>query len=65
MVERDPSGDEEDRPLRLKIVKPRKPRAKKGKPEPEKVGVGAKGKGEGAADEGPDAEDPKPAGDQA
>jgi ATP-dependent Clp protease ATP-binding subunit ClpC len=43
MVERDPSGDEEDRPLGLTIVKPKKPaRTKKSKPEPEKVGVGAK-----------------------
>jgi ATP-dependent Clp protease ATP-binding subunit ClpC len=42
MVKRDPSGDEEDRPLSLTIVKPKKPRAKKPKPEPEKVGVGAK-----------------------
>ncbi|MFI5027060.1 MAG: hypothetical protein ACHQCI_09980, partial [Solirubrobacterales bacterium] len=43
MVDRDPSGDEEDRPLSLKIIKPKKPaRPKKSKPEPEKVGVGAK-----------------------
>src|SRR6188474_137614 len=49
MVERDESGDEEDRPLSLKIVKPRKPRPKKSKPEPEKVGVGAK---QGDGDEG-------------
>jgi len=61
MVERDPSGDEDDRPLSLKIVKPRKPpRPKKQKPaEPEKVGVGAK-QGEGDGGEGgepaPDAE---------
>jgi hypothetical protein len=50
MVKREPSGDEEDRPLSLTIVKPKKPaRAKKAKPEPEKVGVGAK-KDEGADD---------------
>ncbi len=43
MVKRDPSGDEDDRPLSLTIVKPKKPpRPKKSKPEPEKVGVGAK-----------------------
>jgi ATP-dependent Clp protease ATP-binding subunit ClpC len=39
-VERDNKGDEEDHPLKLKIVKPRKRPAKKS--EPEKVGVGAK-----------------------
>jgi ATP-dependent Clp protease ATP-binding subunit ClpC len=39
-VERDAKGDEEDHPLKLKIVKPRKRPAKKS--EPEKVGVGAK-----------------------
>jgi ATP-dependent Clp protease ATP-binding subunit ClpC len=39
-VERDTKGDEEDHPLKLKIVKPRKKPAKKS--EPEKVGVGAK-----------------------
>jgi ATP-dependent Clp protease ATP-binding subunit ClpC len=38
-VERDAKGDEEDNPLKLKIVKPRKRPPKK---EPEKVGVGAK-----------------------
>ena len=45
LVERDTKGDEEDHPLKLKIVKPRKRPAKK-KTEPEKVGVGAK-KGDG------------------
>ncbi len=44
MVERDPSGDEEDRPLKLAIIAPKKPL--KAKAEPEKVGVGAK-KGDG------------------
>jgi ATP-dependent Clp protease ATP-binding subunit ClpC len=47
VVERDASGDEEDRPLKLHIVAPKKPK----KREPEKVGVGAKkddaGEGEG------------------
>jgi len=52
MVDRDPSGDEEDRPLSLKIVKPKKPaRPKKAKPEPEKVGVGAKGEIEPSGDQ--------------
>jgi ATP-dependent Clp protease ATP-binding subunit ClpC len=41
-VDRDPKkGDEDERPLKLKIMKPRKKPAKKA--EPEKVGVGAKG----------------------
>jgi ATP-dependent Clp protease ATP-binding subunit ClpC len=40
-VDRDPKGDEDDHPLKLKIVKPRKRAAQK-KSEPEKVGVGAK-----------------------
>jgi ATP-dependent Clp protease ATP-binding subunit ClpC len=43
LVERDPSGDEEDKPLSLRIVAPTKPpKAQPEKPEPEKVGVGAK-----------------------
>jgi len=55
MVERDPSGDEEDRPLSLTIVRPKKPaRPKKSKPEPEKVGVGAGAK----KDEGEDGGEP-------
>ena len=46
LVERDPSGDEEDRPLKMKLVKPKKrPPAKKREP----VGVGAKS---GEGDEG-------------
>ncbi len=40
MVDRDPSGDEEDRPLKLTILAPKK--LPKATPEPEKVGVGAK-----------------------
>ncbi|HET7590598.1 MAG TPA: ATP-dependent Clp protease ATP-binding subunit [Solirubrobacterales bacterium] len=55
MVDRDPAGDEEDRPLSLKIIAPKKPR-RKAEPEREKVGVGAKkddGEG-GPGDEGPD-----------
>ena len=39
MVDRDESGDEEDKPLKLKLVKPRKPRAKKKEP----AAVGARG----------------------
>jgi ATP-dependent Clp protease ATP-binding subunit ClpC len=62
MVERDASGDEEDRPLSLKIVKPKKPaRAKKAKakPEPEKVGVGAGAKkGEGDGEPAPEPDEP-------
>jgi ATP-dependent Clp protease ATP-binding subunit ClpC len=64
VVKRDPSGDEEDHPLSLTIVKPKKPaRPKKPKPEPEKVGVGAKK--EGGTDSGePEAgEGDKPAAD--
>jgi ATP-dependent Clp protease ATP-binding subunit ClpC len=66
LVERDAAGDEEDKPLKLTIVAPKKP-AKKTKPEkpekpePEKVGVGAK------KDEGGEGDDPRgdapPAGD--
>jgi ATP-dependent Clp protease ATP-binding subunit ClpC len=41
LVERDAAGDDEDKPLKLTIVAPKKP-PKKAKPEPEKVGVGAK-----------------------
>jgi len=41
LVERDAAGDEEDKPLKLTIVAPKKP-PKKAEPEPEKVGVGAK-----------------------
>jgi hypothetical protein len=54
-VERDSKGDEEDHPLKLTIIKPRKRPAKK-KSEPEKVGVGAKKD----ADEGDSADDGEP-----
>jgi ATP-dependent Clp protease ATP-binding subunit ClpC len=56
-VERDEKGDEEDKPLKLTIVKPRKRPAKK-KKEPEKVGVGAgkKDEDDGDAPEGGDAD---------
>jgi ATP-dependent Clp protease ATP-binding subunit ClpC len=68
MVKRDPSGDEEDHPLSLTIVKPKKPaRPKKSKPEPATVGVGAKKDGGETTDgEGePEAggEQPSPDGD--
>ena len=65
MVERDPSGDEDDRPLSLKIVKPKKQvRSKKSKPEPEKVGVGAGAKkDEGGDSEGDQPESDAPKGD--
>jgi ATP-dependent Clp protease ATP-binding subunit ClpC len=53
MVERDSSGDEDDRPLKLTIVAPKKP--PKPKPEPEKVGVGAKQSEDGDSGE-PDAD---------
>jgi hypothetical protein len=55
-VERDAKGDEEDHPLKLKIVKPRKKPAKKS--EPEKVGVGAKKDGDDSEPESSD--DSKP-----
>jgi ATP-dependent Clp protease ATP-binding subunit ClpC len=59
MVERDPSGDEEDKPLSLKIIAPKKKPKQKAvpKPEPEAVGVGAK-KGDGG--HGSDGEDSSP-----
>jgi ATP-dependent Clp protease ATP-binding subunit ClpC len=60
MVERDAAGDEDDKPLKLSIIAPKKP-LKKAKPEPEKVGVGAK-KDEGSEDDDPRADAP-PAGD--
>ena len=42
-------GDEEERPLKLKLVKPRKRPAQK-KSEPEPVGVGASKQGDGDED---------------
>jgi ATP-dependent Clp protease ATP-binding subunit ClpC len=63
VVDRDPSGDEDDKPLKLTIVAPKKPPAKKPKkPEPEKVGVGAK-KDEGSASEDDPRSEAPPAGD--
>ena len=63
---RDAKGDEQDHPLKLKIVKPRKKPAKKA--EPEKVGVGAASKksdGDDDADADADAGDPESSGDEA
>ncbi|HVQ59329.1 MAG TPA: hypothetical protein VMS60_10545, partial [Solirubrobacterales bacterium] len=61
MVARDESGDEEDKPLSLTIIPPKKPKAKPPEePEREKVGVGAKSGGE--SDPAP-AEDPHPPAD--
>jgi ATP-dependent Clp protease ATP-binding subunit ClpC len=60
VVERDAAGDEEDRPLKLRIVAPKKPpkKAEPDEPEPEKVGVGAKKDegGEQPPDEQPDSD---------
>jgi ATP-dependent Clp protease ATP-binding subunit ClpC len=61
MVSRDPAGDEEDKPLSLEIIKPKKPKAKAPeKPEREKVGVGAK---QDDGESGPAGESPEPSGD--
>jgi ATP-dependent Clp protease ATP-binding subunit ClpC len=59
MVSRDESGDEEDKPLSLEIIAPKKPKAKPPEePKREKVGVGAKkddgGEPSGPEDDGPD-----------
>jgi ATP-dependent Clp protease ATP-binding subunit ClpC len=56
VVDRDASGDEDDKPLKLTIIAPKKPAKKKAKPEkpePEKVGVGAKKDDEPAEPEPP------------
>ncbi|HEY0317858.1 MAG TPA: ATP-dependent Clp protease ATP-binding subunit [Solirubrobacterales bacterium] len=60
MVARDEAGDEEDKPLSLTIIAPKKPQPKP-EPEPEKVGVGAKKDGGGG--HGHDGEDSSPHGD--
>jgi len=52
LVDRDESGDEEDRPLKLKLVKPRKKPARKKEP----AGVGGRGgDSETPVDDAPDA----------
>jgi hypothetical protein len=62
MVSRDESGDEEDKPLSLEIIAPKKPKAKAvEKPQREKVGVGAKKDDDG--DAAPEGESPDGAGD--
>jgi ATP-dependent Clp protease ATP-binding subunit ClpC len=53
LVDRDESGDEEDHPLSLKMVKPRKRAASKKKEPKEPVGVGAAKKGDDDDGEGP------------
>ena len=61
-VERDQKGDEEDHPLKLTIIKPRKRPAKK-KTEPEKVGVGAGKKSDGDDEPDGDGGEPETSGD--
>jgi ATP-dependent Clp protease ATP-binding subunit ClpC len=62
MVSRNPAGDEEDKPLDLEIIAPKKPKAKAvEKPKREKVGVGAK-KDDGESGE-PEDEGSEPSGD--
>jgi ATP-dependent Clp protease ATP-binding subunit ClpC len=59
LIERDPSGDEEDRPLKLKLVKPRKRPARKKEP----AGVGGRGGDEPAEEPDTPAPDAKSGGD--
>jgi len=61
MVSRDESGDEDDKPLSLEIIAPKKPKAKPPEPKREKVGVGAKKDDDG--DGVPEGESPDVAGD--
>jgi ATP-dependent Clp protease ATP-binding subunit ClpC len=51
LIERDASGDEDERPLKMKLVKPKKPPAKKREP----VGVAAAKPADGEASSPPDA----------
>ncbi|HXQ88646.1 MAG TPA: ATP-dependent Clp protease ATP-binding subunit [Solirubrobacterales bacterium] len=61
MVSRDAAGDEEDKPLSLEIIAPKKPKAKAvEKPQREKVGVGAK---QDDGESGPEDEGSEPSGD--
>jgi ATP-dependent Clp protease ATP-binding subunit ClpC len=64
LVERDESGDDEDKPLNLRIVPPAKPAkselAEAEETEPEKVGVGAKRNREGDEPSGEDGPAPQP-----
>ena len=57
LVDRDESGDDEDRPLKLKLVKPRKKPARKKQP----AGVGGRGGDEPPADDAPDGDGAEPA----
>jgi ATP-dependent Clp protease ATP-binding subunit ClpC len=62
MVSRDESGDEEDKPLSLEIIAPKKPKAKAvEKPRREKIGVGAKK--DDVGESAPEGESPDGAGD--
>jgi ATP-dependent Clp protease ATP-binding subunit ClpC len=62
MVSRNEAGDEEDKPLELEIIAPKKPKAKAvEKPQREKVGVGAKKDDDG--EDGPKDEGPESAGE--
>jgi ATP-dependent Clp protease ATP-binding subunit ClpC len=64
MVDRDPSGDEDDRPLKLTIIAPTKPPAKTSQePEPEKVGVGAESGKAAEPDGEPPSDEPVPPAD--
>jgi ATP-dependent Clp protease ATP-binding subunit ClpC len=58
LVDRDPSGDEEDRPLSLKLVKPRKSASRKKEP----VGVGAEKGGDDEPAGESDSPSPEPPG---
>jgi ATP-dependent Clp protease ATP-binding subunit ClpC len=55
LVERDPTGDEDERPLKMKLVKPKRRPAKK----PEPVGVGAKAGESDAPSTGPEDDVPR------
>jgi ATP-dependent Clp protease ATP-binding subunit ClpC len=55
IVDRDPSGDEDDRPLSLKLVKPRKSAPRKKEP----VGVGAEKRGDDEPASEPDSSSPE------
>jgi ATP-dependent Clp protease ATP-binding subunit ClpC len=59
LIERDPSGDENERPLKMKLVKPKKRPAKKREP----VGVAAKSGDDDAPSSAPDDPMPEPTGE--
>ncbi|MSO41161.1 MAG: ATP-dependent Clp protease ATP-binding subunit [Solirubrobacterales bacterium] len=65
IVDRDAKSDDDEHPLKLKIVKPRKkpkPKSSKGDKEPEKVGVGAKKDDDAAGEPGEHPPDEAPSG---